>query len=209
MKKFITSVPLQSKKEDLKLITYQAVGNQKLQMEEPTSFPILAAVNGYVQPGEEFRLIAALPDLEAARRNCGTLGLQLEELCRRRGILCPRGVETVPAGADQRVATHVETFQRLLDFTEDNDELFVCMTFGTKPQAQAMVLAAQYAYRVKHNASLSCIVYGEVARSDSESQSTGRIYDMTALTQLDEIVHMLAERGVADPQGALSALFSL
>lgn len=209
MKKFFTAVPLQHRADGLKLLDYQSVGNAKLQMDVPTSFPILTAVSGYAQPGEDFRLIAVMPDSETTRRNREELSRQLAELCARKGLSCPAGVETVLVGDSQTVATHAGTFQKLLDYVEDDDELFSCMTFGTKPQSQAMLLAVQYAYRVKRNASISCVVYGEVDRTGPEPGESGKVYDMTALIQLDEIIHMLAERGVADPRNALDAVLSL
>jgi len=36
-----------------------------------------------------------------------------------------------------------------------------------------------------------------------------RFKNETVLIQLDEVVHMLAERGVADPRAALDAILSL
>ena len=209
MKKFFTAVPLQHSLEGLNMVTYQAVGNTRLQMDGGTSFPILTAVSGYVQPGEDFQLIAVMPDSEATRRNRDKLSRQLDQLCRQRGINCPRGVETVLAGGGQEVSAHVETFQALLDYADDEDELFCCMTFGTKPLSHAMLLAVQYAYRVKRNASISCVVYGEIDRTGPKPWNTGKVYDMTALIQLDEVVHMLAERGVSDPKAALNAILSL
>lgn len=205
MKKFFTAVPLQQRSEGLARLSYQAVGSSALQMEEPTSFPILTAVNGYARPGEDFRLIAVTAGSDAARRNQRELSVQLEELCGRRGLTCPGGVETVLAEGSQAVADHAATFLKLLDYVDDDDELFVCMTFGTKPLSQAIMLAVQYAHRVKRNASISCVVYGEMDHSQSPR---GRVYDMTALIQLDEIVHLLAQRGVADPRGALDAILS-
>lgn len=207
MKKFFTAVPLQHRADGLKLLDYQAVGNSRLQMDAPISFPILTAVNGYAQPGEDFRLIAVMPDAEATRRNREELSAQLSALCARRGLSCPGGVETVLTEDSQTVAAHAGTFQKLLDYVDDEDELFACMTFGTKPLSQAMMLAMQYAYRVKRNASISCVVYGEVNRGGAGE--SGKVYDMTALIQLDEIIHMLAERGVADPKRALEQLFRM
>lgn len=209
MKKFFTAVPLQYKSDELDIIAYQAVGNTRLQLDGPVSFPILAAAGGYVQPGEEFRLIAVMADGESTRRNRDRLAEQLEELCRRKGLRCPGGVETILIGGSQTVSTHVETFQKLLDYVDDDDELFSCMTFGTKPLSQAMMLAVQYAYRVKRNASISCIVYGEVDRSKPKPWDTGFVYDMTALIQLDEIVHILAEHKVSHPKEMLDRILSL
>ena len=57
MKKFITVIPLQVAGQ-LRAYRYRAVGNTRLDMEEETSFPILTAVNGYLEPGENARLIA-------------------------------------------------------------------------------------------------------------------------------------------------------
>ncbi len=209
LKKFFTAGPLQAATDELGTLTYQAVGNRKLQMDAETSFPILTAVNGYVQPGETFRLIAVMQDTPAGRHNCNRLNLQLEELCRRRGFVWPGEVDTVIVPQDDKVSTHTATFQKLLDFVDDDDELFCCMTFGTKPLSQAMLLAVQYAYRVKRNTSISCIVYGTVDHSKPKPWKDGFVYDMTALIQLDEVVHMLAERGVSDPKAALDGLLSL
>ena len=69
----------------------------------------------------------------------------------------------------------------------------------------ALRMAVQYAYRVKENTSIACIVYGEVNRA----AGTTRIYDETALVQLDEIVRLLAERGVSDPGSVIGNLVQL
>lgn len=208
MKKFFTSVPLQHSPAGLERLSYQAVDNSRLQMDAETSFPVLTAVNGYAQPGEEFRLIAVMPDTEATRRNREALTAQLNGLCSRRGLSCPAGVETVVVEDLQTASAQAATFLKLLDYVDDNDELYCCMTFGTKPQSQAIMLAVQYAYRVKRNASISCVVYGEVVRSGPPPWKKGRVYDMTALIRLDEVVHLLARRGVADPRAALNAILS-
>lgn len=204
MKKFFSTVSLQQPRSgNLSTLAYQAVGNTRLQMDTETSFPILTAVNGYVEPGESFRFIAVVPP--ASRHNLPELETQLKELCKTKGLIAPQ-VEIVEVPGDDKVSTHTATFQKLLDYVDDDDELFCCMTFGTKPLSQAILLAVQYAYRVKRNASISCIVYGAVDRSCGEK---GFVYDMTALTQLDEVVHLLAQRGVSDPKAALDSLLSL
>lgn len=206
MKKFFTAIPLQ-RAGGLIPHRYQAVGNTALQMDTETCFPILTALNGYVQSGEEFRLIAVMTDTEDGRRNRDTLQQELDQLCERKGLICPQGIETVSVPADERVSTHVATFQKLIDLVDDDDELFACMTFGTKPLSTAVQMAVQYAYRVKSNASISCIVYGQIDRTGGESKAF--VYDMTALIQLDEIVRMLANRGVVNPKETIDRILSL
>jgi hypothetical protein len=129
----------------LKRYVYEPVGNDKLLMEEGTSFPVLTAVNGYAEPGESFRVIAVCPDSEDGRRNLGLLR------------------------------------------------------------------AVQYAYRVKRNTSISCILYGQVDRSAGSDPNgwKARVYDETALLQLDEIVRILAERKVPDPKAVIDSILGL
>lgn len=209
MKKFITVIPLQVQGQ-LRRYHYQAVDNSRLQMDGPTSFPILTAVNGYVQPGEEFRLLAIAADSEDGRRNCAVLRDELERLCRTKGCPCPQ-VETIPAPADEGVAAQIAAFQRLIACVEDDDELFVCVTYGTKLLSQVTLMAVQYAYQAKKNTSISCVVYGQIDRSGGQEPErwTARIYDETALLQLGEIVRVLVQRGTADPRAALDEILSL
>lgn len=209
MKKFITVIPLQVQGQ-LRRYHYQAVDNSRLQMDGPTSFPILAAVNGYVQPGEEFRLLAIAADSEDGRRNCAVLRDELERLYRTKGCPCPQ-IETIPAPADEGVAAQIAAFQRLIACVEDDDELFVCVTYGTKLLSQVTLMAVQYAYQAKKNTSISCVVYGQIDRSGGQEPErwTARIYDETALLQLGEIVRVLVQRGTADPRAAVDEILSL
>lgn len=209
MKKFITVVPLQVAGQ-LRAYRYRAVGNTQLDMEEKTSFPILTAINGYLRPGEDARLIALTAPTQDAENNLTALKTQLADLCARRGLNAPE-VRRVPLEMGDAVAAHVDAFQKLIDEVEDDDELFACMTFGSKPLSQAVVMALQYAYRVKRNASIACVVYGGVDRSAGKDPSAWKalVYDETALVQLDEIVRMLAERGVPDPAASIRRILSL
>lgn len=209
MKKFITVVPLQIAGQ-LRAYRYRAVGNARLDMEEEVSFPILTAVNGYLQPGEDARLIALAAPTQHADANLAELKAQLAQLCARRGLNAPE-VRRVPLAAGDDVGSHVDAFQKLIDEVEDDDELFACMTYGSKPLSQAVVMALQYAYRIKRNSSIVCVVYGSIDRSAAKEPSAWKamVYDETALVQLDEIVRLLAERGVSDPAATIRHILSL
>ncbi len=209
MKKFLTGISLQGR-GGLQTCVYEAVGNDKLSMAESTCFPILTAVNGYVEPGEEFSIVAVCPDSEDGHRNLSLLEEEVRALCARRGCVC-KEIIRVPSQQSERVTDHTAVFQKLLDLVEDDDELFACLTFGTKPQSQVLLMAVQYAYRVKRNASIACILYGQVDRSAGRDPANWKafVYDETALIQLDEIVRVLAERKVADPKAVIDSILSL
>lgn len=72
-------------------------------------------------------------------------------------------------------------------------------------------MAVQYAYRVKRNTSITCIVYGGVDRSQGRDPEcwVGYVYDETALVQLDEIVRTLADRKVSDPRAVIRRILDL
>ena len=224
MKKFFFNAPLQPKGQ-LKLTRYQSfAGNpkpEKLQLEHDVSFPILAAINGYVSPEEDYRVIAVVQDRIAdkeypagedarsnAQRNCDTFVEQLGELCEMKGLRFPKnGVERIAKPANQSIACHIATFQKLLDYIEDDDELFACITYGTKSMPLALLNAIHYGYKLKKNTSISCIVYGE--RDYDSVPAIDKIYDVTALVQLDEITAMLAEDRIENPKAVMDMILGL
>ncbi len=206
MKKFLTRIPLQVI-GNLKRMKYIAAENEKLQMESLVSFPILTAINGFVQDGEAFEILAVVADSPAEECNFQELCKQVHELFEKnKGRI---EIKKITIEASQGLSEQVGTFQKLIDEIEDDDELFVCMTFGTKPQSQVMVMAAQYAYRVKDNVSIQCVLYGEIDRSQGVENAVARVYDMTGLVQLDEAVRILGERKVRHPEKIIRNILSL
>ena len=100
-----------------------------------------------------------------------------------------------------------DIFRRLIEYTEDGDEMFSCMTYGSKPISLAIQMAIQYAYRVRKNVTIDCIVYGEIRRGGEPDKAY--VYDETALVKLDEVVHSLAERRVENPAAVIDAILGL
>ena len=207
MKKFVTAIPLQAQGK-LERKHYKAVGNPRLDMEETVSFPILTAFQGYVNPGEHSQIIAIRTDSENARRNFSILEQETAELCRKRGIPYP-DIVVIDVPEDETVTTHVATFRQLIDRFSDGDELFGCLTYGTKPLSEVVRMSIQYAYRVKKNASICCVVYGQIIRDSTSEAKDSLVHDETALLRLDEIVRLLADQGVENPSGVLDALLAL
>ena len=210
MKKFYSIISLQPDLEqESSAYRYEAVENEKLRIDHKTRFPIITALEGYTQPGEEIAVVAVMPDMAVARRNLELFRREVAEVCAKKQLVCG-GVQVITVPTDDRVATHVSTFQKLLDYAADGDELFCCMTYGTKPLSTALMMAVQYTYRVKKNTTISCIVYGQILRPTKDPATwSGSVYDMTALVQLDEIVRVLADRGVEDPKAVIERILEL
>ena len=209
MKKFFTIVPLQGK-GNLDQYHYQPVENERLAMEEKTAFPIMTVINGYLEPGETSQVIVVLTDIENVRRNYPRFLDELQQLCERKGLVQPE-IKEIVVPLDDSVNAQIDLFQKLIEYTEDGDELFACITYGDKPISMAVRMAVQYAYRVMQNTTIDCIVYGQIDRSAGSDRSlwTGKVYDETGLVRLDEIVRLMADQKVANPKGILRDIFAL
>ena len=201
MKKFFMITP-QQPEGMLRAQRYCVEGNSLLEFAGETHFPIIPVLNGYLEEGDEARLITVTYDSDDCRRNLEALRSEVEQVCAAKGAMCV--IDSVEVPFDDSVAAIIHVFQELINRVDDNDELHACITYGSKPMPLALVMAMQYAYRIKENASIECVVYGQLDRS--MQPPSARIYDVTALVQLDEIVRLLAERGVADPESALKAI---
>lgn len=194
---------------ELKDFRYEAVDNKRLALDMEIAFPILTAVAGYVEPGETFRVIAAYPPQGRGPEHLERFRAQLAQVCALKGLTEPQ-VIAVALPNERGVAGQAAAFRTLTAYAQDNDEIFACMTFGTKPLTSALLMAVRYAYRIKENTSVACVVYGEITRPQ-RNQNTwkAQVYDMTALIEMDELVRRLADRKVSDPWGAISAVLGL
>ena len=203
MKKFIMVTP-QQQPGKLQLKVYEPQGNSLLEYGE-THFPIIPTINGYVDDGEEIKLITLTYDTENCAHNLEILKQELEDLKADRGIVCELDSILVPA--DESVSATLHVFQEFIDRVDDDDELFACITYGSKPMPIVEVMALQYAYRIKRNASIECVVYGSID-FNAPAPYPSKIYDVTSLVKLDEIVRLLAERGIEDPETVIASILA-
>ena len=200
MKKFIMITPLQPvtpTRDFLQCSRYEAVGNERLRFDKSTRFPLMAVINAYAEPNEEIRVLTVTPDTDSARIHEQQLRDELASLQEEKGFIC-RGVEAIPITYAGDVDTQLELFRKLLPYFEEGDTLYACLTYGTKPMPIAELMAIEYAYRVVEDVAIGCLVYGELDHSAGEPAPM-RIFDITSLIRLDEIVRMLAEHRVSDP----------
>lgn len=192
MKKFITTVPFQPENK-LKKQVYKAMENEKLQYNKEVSFPLLPLIHGYVTQGEEVEILVIKHEQENTDRNFQVMQEQIAELEKECGCKCKTKVITVPY--NDLIDTQLATFGKLIDEIDDEDDLYACMTYGTKPIPLVEMMVLNYAYRAKKDTTIGCITYGQVDFNTGEA----RIYDMTPLFYMDDIVTKIAEMKVKNP----------
>ena len=209
MKKFIMITPLQPvtpTRDFLQCSRYEAVGNERLRFDKSTRFPLMAVINAYAEPNEEIRVLTVTPDTDSARIHEQQLRDELASLQEEKGFIC-RGVEAIPITYAGDVDTQLELFRKLLPYFEEGDTLYACLTYGTKPMPIAELMAIEYAYRVVEDVAIGCLVYGELDHSAGEPAPM-RIFDITSLIRLDEIVRMLAEHRVSEPINIINRILT-
>ena len=206
MKRFVAVVPMQVGK-NLLTCRYSADNNPRLQTDFDVRFPVSALVNGYVEAGEEVEVLALAEEHNAdAQENLVLLTEELREVAARRGAAVR--VREISFSSQETVAEHLQTFLRLISAVEDGDQLYACITFGTKPTPIVEMMMLNFCYKTKENVSVECIAYGKVNRIANQPVSN-TIYDVTALFFMNEIVSALAQQKQKDPEAVIRQILAL
>ena len=191
-KKFITVIPLQPS-EGLKKNIYEAVDNERLEYNKETSFPIIPLIAGYTNKDDEIEVIALCHDYQNSKNNFEKFRIELEALSSNKGFLYKLNKFEIPY--DNRMSVHVNTFYKLAETIQDEDEINACLTFGTKPLSIVELMTLNYAYRAKKNCSYGALVYGEYDHNDGKA----KIYDVTSLFIVDELIRKASESEYSNP----------
>ena len=202
MKKFVTAIPLQMNRE-LSSAVYQAVGNKKLQYDKEIAFPIIAVMNAYIAEGETAEILAIKQEDQRTDRNYEIFKEQVKEFMKEKNCQCKITVLSVPY--EELVDTHLYTFEKLIENIEDGDELYACMTYGSKPVPIVEMLALNYAYRVLAHTSVGCVVYGQYNHETGDM----KIYDVSSLFFMDEIVKRISDLKPSDPLGYIKTVLDI
>lgn len=188
---------------------YEAVDAPRLQYEVENSYPILAPINGYVEEGDEVELIIVrmLPNDQVgaavALENSRKMEEHARELFKQKGA-CLREIHDIIVPDDERLDTQLDIFDSLISMVESGDRIFIDLTFGTKTQMLAQTLAINYAYQAVPGATVECVVYGNLNFQTGKK----RIYDVTALFLMNQIVNRIAAIHLPDPAKAIRMIIA-
>lgn len=204
MKKFLMVTP-QQQPGKLNLTNYAAQDNSRLEYGQEAHFPLIPLINGYTETGDTIQVITLTSDLPSCKHNLNILKEDLSAMSEEKGFDCQ--VVSIDVPFDSSSGCVLDDFQKLIAHVDDDDILHACITFGSKPMVLAMMMALRYAYRMKRNASIECLVYGE--QDYSSNPPTGKIYDMTEMLKLDDLVRTLADLGVKDPESVIDLVMKM
>lgn len=196
MKRFITTITLQ--KEGAKKQYYRQPGQETPRVH--TAFPILQLISDHVGTGEEIGVLALLVGKGEEQENFRAFMAELEALAGERGFTYR--LDRIVKENDEQVETVIRLFSDIIGKVQDQDSLYACITYGTKPMAIITTMTLHYAYRIKKDVKVEAVVYGLRDWNTGESF----IYDTTSLFYIDSMIDRLAEMKVQDPEAALRYL---
>ena len=200
MKKFFTSVPFQ---KNLSEVIYRPVGNAKLVYEKPHALPILNVINNYTEKGEAIEVIFLVGENKNIRDNLVIVRASLEELVAEKELQCH--IEYVYYRDSDDIPVMLGLYGKLIRLCSDDDEIYSCITYGTKPVPMVQMMAMRYAFHVKKNVYIGMIVYGK-AFGDKVNKDAADIYDMTSLFYIDDLSEKFSRMGVQDPEKVMESL---
>ncbi len=188
-------------------LAYQATNNDRLQYDVPTCFPVLPLIHGYVDAGEAIEVHVLTTD---GHKNASENYLEMErkiyELCQQRGASC--SVSKIGISFNETIETHLNTFKTLIGLISDGDTLLVDITFGSKCLPIIMMMAMNYGYRVCKDCTVDCLVYGSMDFRDGHPFGR-RIFDITSLFLMDQIVNELAKSRNKNPMETIESILAM
>jgi hypothetical protein len=197
-KTFITVIAEQAK-GSLKKSIYLAPETKELYYGKEVSFPIINAINSYADPEDTIKIIVIMnTESEAAVYNFEKIfKSELTEIKEEKGLkfLDIEHINIVKAVSDQTMDSNLKLFEDILSEIDDNEILYTCITFGTKPMPMMLFMALNYAYKVKMNIEIGAIIYGSLYSGTREAM----IYDLTSLFYTNALFMEFANAGEKDP----------
>jgi len=204
-KTFISVIPYQPT-DMLKPVTYKPRGNSLLEYGE-TRFPIIPVINGYAKSGDKVRIIAILTDGENFKYNYETYFIPEIDAIVKEKNLDYNIIDVITTADSEDIETQLKLFSDIIAAIGDDEDVYACITYGTKPTPIVESMALSYAYKLKKNVSIGCIVYGRFTHNDNNDNNG--IYDTTALFYMDSIVNRLAEMKAPNPEAAVKIMLGI
>ena len=203
MKKFITYISMQPERGLCK-VKYEPVEMELVRDPGEVYFPISVLVHSCVQKDEKIEILCMLESgNEDEVRNLGKLVEEVDRSSKEIGF--EYSINKIEVSPEESVESQLKTFESLISNISDGDKLYACSTYGTKPIPIVEMMALNYAYRVKEDVSVEKVVYGKVIRNNGVLTGA-KIYDITALFSMNQIVNHLAEQKIKNPEKAIRML---
>lgn len=213
MKKFITTAPRQwvfPRSNNQEILPYES-DNPILSCPIRTPFPVIPLIDAYIADGDSLFEVIVITAVGTEQGNCAEDNYRLlveavQKLAESKNASCR--FEKLEIPLEESSDTHLDTFAKIIELIQPEDTVYCDITYGTKTTPIIEMLALNFAYQCK-DASVECVSYGEaVFDRDTHEIIRKKIYDITPLFLMDQIVNTLARGHVVNPLAAIQSVLS-
>lgn len=202
MKKFICTIPIQDPNNLHKNKYENPMGIPLLDSSIETRFPIIPIIESFVENDETVTVVMLkIKPHNNTKVNCKTFLEELEEIEKEKN--CKIKKEIIEIHFSECVEDHLFSFEQLINNIEDDDELYVDITYGTKPLPLVYLMAVTCGYKYRKDVSVEYIIYGSFNYNDK----TSNLYDVTSLFFMNQTVNSLD--GIKEPFAAIKSVLYL
>lgn len=194
MKKFIMVCPLQN----TKVIKYNVGNNKKLKYDKKTRFPIIPVINTYAEKNETIKLIVICTEYSSTDSNLHNLYNEITELEKEKSITCE--IVKIQLPYKETIDIHYKLFSNLIQQVKQDDELYACISYGSKPTINIVSMTLQYGHQVVKNTKVRCIVYGQFDFNEQDVDKQATIYDITSMFYMEQTLKRLAKVQLENPE---------
>lgn len=188
MKKFITFIA----KQELQSGNYKAADNIRLSNDLTLSYPVSVLINAFAVADEEIELLV-IHDSENKlyEENFEILKKELEMIKQSKGIDFPVRITELEISSKLFASDNLRTFSGILNKINDGDDLYVDISYGTKPFPVVEFMAVNAAFTMKKDVTIGMITYGECNFQKKPHELF--IYDETNLFYMMQCSGILAD----------------
>lgn len=202
MKKFICTIPIQEPNNLYKNKYENPMGIPLLDSSIETRFPIIPIIENAVENDETVTVV--MLNIEPHNNTKANFNAFLDELdAIEKEKKCTIVKESIEIHFSECVEDHLFSFEQLINNIKDDDELYVDITFGTKPLPIVYLMAITCGYKYRKNVSVEYILYGSFNYNDK----TSNLYDVTSLFFMNQTVNSL--NGISEPFAAIKSVLLL
>jgi hypothetical protein len=102
----------------------------------------------------------------------------------------------------------LKLFADIASAIKPNEEIYACISYGTKPMPLVLTMVLNYAHGLIENTSVGCVVYGRLPHTDDVSGGS-LIYDTTSLFHMNSVVNKLSEMKPDNPIDAIKIMLGM
>jgi len=207
-KKFIFTAPFQ-KEGQLNKVIYQTDEKSLFKYGE-TSFPIIPAINAYVEENDKIEIISIMTDCSPksedypnSAKNYGRFKAEIKELAKKNNFKYE--LVEIATPYNERIQDHLQLYADIISKIGDDEIIYADITYGTKPTPIVLIMALNYAYKLRKNTDIGAVIYGSFDPVTANSY----IHDVSPLFFMDAISGTMAQLKLENPGERIKALIEI